>query len=109
FRPIPIHLYVVQRLLTSCPTRRSSDLSGKSLTDVVGSYPIGFNMERGLTYTSYGYPAGAPYDGEQLYYCTDTASQDSRGSNDQRSEEHTSELQSRFDLVCRLLLEKKKK
>src|SRR5699024_11606763 len=26
----------------------------------------------------------------------------------QRSEEHTSELQSRFDLVCRLLLEKKK-
>src|SRR5699024_11597419 len=25
-----------------------------------------------------------------------------------RSEEHTSELQSRFDLVCRLLIEKKK-
>src|SRR5438067_9934925 len=31
-----------------------------------------------------------------------------RGRGD-RSEEHTSELQSRFDLVCRLLLEKKKK
>src|SRR5204862_2619738 len=28
---------------------------------------------------------------------------------DPRSEEHTSELQSRRDLVCRLLLEKKKK
>src|SRR5699024_12038342 len=27
--------------------------------------------------------------------------------NNRRSEEHTSELQSRFDLVCRLLLEKK--
>src|SRR5438067_11958403 len=27
--------------------------------------------------------------------------------SDPRSEEHTSELQSRFDLVCRLLLEKK--
>src|SRR5437868_10203832 len=27
--------------------------------------------------------------------------------NGERSEEHTSELQSRFDLVCRLLLEKK--
>src|SRR5437867_8820178 len=27
----------------------------------------------------------------------------------QRSEEHTSELQSPYDLVCRLLLEKKKK
>src|SRR5207249_8617540 len=32
-----------------------------------------------------------------------------RVSDAQRSEEHTSELQSRFDLVCRLLLEKKKK
>src|SRR5690349_23714986 len=30
-------------------------------------------------------------------------------SIEQRSEEHTSELQSRRDLVCRLLLEKKKK
>src|SRR5438067_9687557 len=30
------------------------------------------------------------------------------GSGKERSEEHTSELQSRFDLVCRLLLEKKK-
>src|SRR5699024_11292343 len=29
-------------------------------------------------------------------------------SSASRSEEHTSELQSRFDLVCRLLLEKKK-
>src|SRR5699024_12684581 len=30
------------------------------------------------------------------------------GGDPCRSEEHTSELQSRFDLVCRLLLEKKK-
>src|SRR5699024_12378446 len=29
--------------------------------------------------------------------------------NKSRSEEHTSELQSRFDLVCRLLLEKRNK
>src|SRR5699024_11977362 len=33
----------------------------------------------------------------------------SQKSRARRSEEHTSELQSRFDLVCRLLLEKKKK
>src|SRR2546428_9266712 len=32
----------------------------------------------------------------------------SRSSGARRSEEHTSELQSRSDLVCRLLLEKKK-
>src|SRR5947207_5814934 len=31
------------------------------------------------------------------------------GSRSKRSEEHTSELQSHSDLVCRLLLEKKKK
>src|SRR2546422_7736226 len=31
------------------------------------------------------------------------------GDHQQRSEEHTSELQSRLHLVCRLLLEKKKK
>src|SRR5204863_7793224 len=31
------------------------------------------------------------------------------GADNHRSEEHTSELQSRRDLVCRLLLEKKKK
>src|SRR5438067_8767975 len=31
-----------------------------------------------------------------------------KSPNLRRSEEHTSELQSRFDLVCRLLLEKKK-
>src|SRR5260221_3720462 len=30
------------------------------------------------------------------------------GTGDKRSEEHTSELQSHSDLVCRLLLEKKK-
>src|SRR2546428_3375697 len=32
-----------------------------------------------------------------------------RQAGEVRSEEHTSELQSRSDLVCRLLLEKKKK
>src|SRR3989442_4135694 len=37
------------------------------------------------------------------------ADSDSNGSEDIRSEEHTSELQSRPHLVCRLLLEKKNK
>src|SRR5574343_1927027 len=41
--------------------------------------------------------AGCPSQG--LWVCTTCAS---------RSEEHTSELQSHHDLVCRLLLEKKK-
>src|SRR2546422_2134094 len=37
------------------------------------------------------------------------SSSTARGSAWARSEEHTSELQSRLHLVCRLLLEKKKK
>src|SRR5207249_5883164 len=43
-----------------------------------------------------------------LYARVSTEDQAKEGfSLDARSEEHTSELQSRFDLVCRLLLEKK--
>ena len=40
---------------------------------------------------------------------SDPASTTFPSTEKQRSEEHTSELQSRSDLVCRLLLEKKKK
>src|SRR5699024_11563350 len=41
--------------------------------------------------------------------CAEGAAAGAHGlSSGARSEEHTSELQSRFDLVCRLLLEKKK-
>src|SRR5207247_6080517 len=41
--------------------------------------------------------------------CLDGILDNAKEGNDARSEEHTSELQSRVDLVCRLLLEKKKK
>src|SRR5207249_1270903 len=40
-------------------------------------------------------------------YLSDLRAGDEIWMDDGRSEEHTSELQSRFDLVCRLLLEKK--
>src|SRR5206468_7020337 len=48
--------------------------------------------------------AGARVPGGEFGVCGVGA-----GVFDERSEEHTSELQSRSDLVCRLLLEKKKK
>src|SRR5699024_11550348 len=48
-----------------------------------------------------------------ISFCVAQGSAISQGTDQvfeqSRSEEHTSELQSRFDLVCRLLLEKKKK
>src|SRR5689334_23754770 len=39
---------------------------------------------------------------------TGASPQGGKGQHGNRSEEHTSELQSQFHLVCRLLLEKKK-
>src|SRR3712207_8907298 len=54
------------------------------------------------------HPSIAPYG---LFHCADGTVQLACGSEGlwrRRSEEHTSELQSRQYLVCRLLLEKKK-
>src|SRR5699024_11284430 len=52
-----------------------------------------------------------PLAGDRFVVFADDKKARSIGESRQseRSEEHTSELQSRFDLVCRLLLEKKKK
>src|SRR5690349_23655342 len=73
------------RVQHSFPTRRSSDLLVE--TDVVEF--VCFDDAR------VGVRVGSFFrDGDRLQV---------------RSEEHTSELQSRRDLVCRLLLEKKKK
>src|SRR5437868_2338145 len=62
-----------------------------------------------------GDPAAVAYDaietatqGGRDVVIVDTAGRLHTQTNLMRSEEHTSELQSRFDLVCRLLLEKKK-
>src|SRR5699024_12404858 len=73
--------------LLSFPTRRSSDLRHRTDTVVPGRagsavHRLGAAAPRRLGTGG----AAAP----------------------RRSEEHTSELQSRFDIVCRLLLEKKK-
>src|SRR5699024_11541675 len=52
-------------------------------------------------------PAGSAMSSFRRLALSICALNGSEGSST-RSEEHTSELQSRFDLVCRLLLEKKK-
>src|SRR5438874_6954962 len=53
-----------------------------------------------------GTPSSRPYSQAAA---RQMASVPSMTGSEDRSEEHTSELQSRRDLVCRLLLEKKKK
>src|SRR5207249_5599522 len=54
-------------------------------------------------------PANVPNGGPNLRWIMASPSAAVFLAQSGRSEEHTSELQSRFDLVCRLLLEKKKK
>src|SRR5699024_12532988 len=68
----------------SFPTRRSSDLANMKLAS-----PLTYNYTRMFKDALFLRSMGNTF----LYL---------------RSEEHTSELQSRFELVCRLLLEKKK-
>src|SRR5206468_7799028 len=97
------------RALHSFPTRRSSDLNECAATGA----PVSASL---LGCGGHGQPPLCPSDGKRR-----PESEKSLGSlsasrrlppfrsTHSRSEEHTSELQSRSDLVCRLLLEKKKK
>ncbi|MCW1805359.1 trypsin-like serine peptidase [Brachybacterium squillarum] len=50
-----------------------------TLESTVGTTAIAFNQARGASYTSYGYPAAAPFDGESLESCSGTASDDTIG------------------------------
>src|SRR5688572_31166185 len=80
--------YIIYRYLHSFPTRRSSDL-GRRRDDVAR----GRRARRDKTARG----------GSCAFRAGIVASADGRA----RSEEHTSELQSQSNIVCRLLLEKK--
>lgn len=56
---------------------------GKSLTDVVGGQGVVFNQPRGRQTYAFGYPAGAPYDGSKLVYCSGRTFDDHLGSRAQ--------------------------
>src|SRR5438105_10325143 len=100
--PSSCHLFfyvsVHHRDLHSFPTRRSSDLErhlrgrGHLGRWHRRSPPRARGLQPGHRRRSAAYAGGQAVAHEHV-----------------RSEEHTSELQSRVDLVCRLLLEKKKK
>src|SRR5699024_12709118 len=86
------------RALHSFPTRRSSDLGMTKSTDfsVFEMMPV-FGSAAILSWAT--------------VMCTPLEASTLRPASafkGVRSEEHTSELQSRFDIVCRLLLAKKK-
>src|SRR6266705_4497439 len=78
------------RSLASCSSTRHN-----ASIESAGPNPTGVSCAIASTCTA------APAHGSAMF--------SARGDGGSRSEEHTSELQSPYDLVCRLLLEKKKK
>src|SRR5205807_8988740 len=89
---------VPHRYLHSFPTRRSSDL----LTSVCGPYETHFLMRKSTRSQSETLASG-------VLLSFAASSRSKTPPCRKRSEEHTSELQSPCNLVCRLLLEKKNK
>src|SRR5207302_11416873 len=98
--------YAAHRILHSFPTRRSSDLELGGLEGCIRARrarferrPLEFDEWSSLLHglSGHRHDGGHPRRRRRAEQC--------HGS---RSEEHTSELQSRENLVCRLLLEKKK-
>src|SRR5690606_39452980 len=93
----------------SVPTRRSSDLLGTRSS----SHDSGCTTVMQPVHTTTGKVQNSvstsrpPRVSPRTLTCTTSSVAPPRASV--RSEEHTSELQSRENLVCRLLLEKKKK
>src|SRR5438105_10228928 len=90
------------RDLHSFPTRRSSDLDDEVLPFAADE---GERGNAGEIDQLRGCCQPLPHGGNQRLPAGDVTRVAGVTS---RSEEHTSELQSRVDLVCRLLLEKKK-
>src|SRR5205814_9310551 len=89
------------RLLHSFPTRRSSDLPGhgRRLPDGAALHLLEHELHRGHGHEGQPHGSGLGH----------LPRRDEHRPGPSRSEEHTSELQSLRHLVCRLLLEKKKK
>src|SRR5699024_11298395 len=95
--------------LLSCPTRRSSDLITWPVTAAISSSSV----TRTSRFTVFVAPTRVPSPISRAISASAVPPPTSSpcpppgalAAISSRSEEHTSELQSRFDLVCRLLLE----
>src|SRR5207302_11080496 len=94
--------------LRSFPTRRSSDLSPRRRKNISAAAVSGSRTSpRSHLSRRSPFHRAARRAGRQIVQ--ERASLIRLIAQIERSEEHTSELQSRENLVCRLLLEKKKK
>src|SRR5207247_11326170 len=104
-----IHCAAPHRDLHSFPTRRSSDLVANSYTGqtTVNGGTLNLNKSASTTSVPGNLVVGSNSQARaQSGLRGDYYSWAGVSGGIGRSEEHTSELQSRVDLVCRLLLEK---
>src|SRR5207248_10675377 len=92
------------RALHAFPARRSSDLSFGGGSFDSGRRSVPDVEERTIAEHAIDIEELQPNDIQSWQ----TGDRTVMATNQKRSEEHTSELQSPYDLVCRLLLEKKK-
>src|SRR5205823_13211920 len=99
---LPFYFYRAHLYLHSFPTRRSSDLALHTVAEERAALDAVGQLARAAP--SRSGPRRRLYRSNRRGYATPL-----RSSLPPRSEEHTSELQSLAYLVCRLLLEKKKK
>src|SRR5699024_11529233 len=98
------HAHAHARRSHSLPTRRSSDLRVTNTTSII--------MNDDIDRSAANAPNADHIDNHHLRMVRNRLENEMNFPPSvhvvrQRSEEHTSELQSRFDLVCRLLLENK--
>src|SRR2546422_5671595 len=103
-----------RRRHTRCSRDWSSDVCSSDLSPYFGEYPPDFfdfividECHRGGANDESNWRGILDYFAPAVQLGL-TATPRRRDNVDTRSEEHTSELQSRLHLVCRLLLEKKK-
>src|SRR5207302_10318344 len=105
----PFSCFGYARDLHSFPTRRSSDLRRKTLRRGARNAGMGdgaFELLLSAPHRRATRASAAAARTEDGVQRRDIDRKDPRGPGGLRSEEHTSELQSRENLVCRLLLEK---
>src|SRR5699024_11851229 len=97
------------RVIASFPTRRSSDLYKTLKGDTFMHIALIAHDKKKEEMIHFSIAYRSVLEKHQLFATGTTGAKISEATHlPVRSEEHTSELQSRFDLVCRLLLETKK-
>src|SRR3989475_5202005 len=90
---------------SDCHTAAASSSRTIWFTSLPSARPLNLGITCPMTFPrSFAPPAMASRTARRISSASTAA-----GRNSSRSEEHTSELQSQSNLVCRLLLEKKKK